>query len=122
MHVTGLSVLWIEALPTLHSILKVNLWEFFSETKIGAGARDGSSRTTCRLPCSSNEGASSSIYEFALHRDIWPEVTITHDIELVLTTLDEIAKKDGVEVSNVDALVMDTQSSELLVLKGRRLC
>ena len=67
---------------------------------------------------SSNAGASSSIYEFALHRDIWPEVTFTHDIDIISSTLDQVMIDKNIDPKSMNALVMDTQGSELLVLKG----
>ncbi len=53
-----------------------------------------------------------------MHRDIWPEVTFTHDVELVSSTLDEIVDQAGMDFAGPGALVMDTQGSELLVLQG----
>jgi FkbM family methyltransferase len=63
-----------------------------------------------------NEGASSSIYDFAMHKDIWPEVSCVGELKLTTTTLDTILLTSGGPA--YDTLVMDVQGADLLVLKG----
>ena len=110
-------VLWIEALPEVYRILQTNLAGLPQQEAVQGLVTDRpGQRHTFHV--ASNSGASSSIYDFALHRDIWPEVTFTHDVELVSTTLDAIIAETGTDLSRIGALVMDTQGSELLVLKG----
>ena len=112
-----LVVLWVEAIPSMYHRLSAHIQPTPKQTAIQGLVTDRSGdRTTFHV--SSNDGASSSIYDLALHKEIWPEVHFTHDIELVSTTLDDLMADNNVEVSRFQALVMDTQGSELLVLRG----
>ena len=51
-------------------------------------------------------------------REIWPDAHYTSSITLKSTTLDSLIQKIGVTIESYQALVMDTQGSELFVLKG----
>ena len=46
---------------------------------------------------SSNEGKSSSIYDLAGHREIWPDVTYTDTITLKSISLASFVKKEKLE-------------------------
>jgi FkbM family methyltransferase len=113
----GLSVLWIEAIPDIYDCLARNISKYKKQRAVRGLVTDqpGQSYT---FHVANNEGASSSIFDFALHRDIWPDVIFTHDIELRSTTIDGILDDPVAHYPVYDALVMDTQGSELLVLKG----
>jgi len=65
-----------------------------------------------------NQGASSSIYDIKLHKDIWPDVAYQNTIKLKSATLATVVRKESIDLNKYDALVIDTQGSELLVLKG----
>ncbi len=113
----NLKVLWIEALPEVYSILRANLSDVPGQDCIQALLTDHSGqRHTFHV--SNNSAASSSIYDLGLHRDIWPDVTFSRDVELVSSTLDEVVVTANFQFASSSALVMDTQGSELLVLKG----
>jgi hypothetical protein len=56
--------------------------------------------------------------DLALHRDVWPFVHFTNDIEIQSHKLDTIIDSEHVDLKDYDGLVLDTQGSELLVLKG----
>ena len=112
-----LSVLWIEALPSAFAELEDNLSGFPKQTAIEALVTDKAGQNHT-FHVANNKGASSSIFDFALHRDIWPDVTMTHDIELTSSTLDDLVTAQAPGFLRAEALVMDTQGSELLVLKG----
>ena len=112
-----LSVLWIEALPSVYAILNGNLAGYPRQRAIQALlTNEAGQRHTFHV--SSNSGASSSIYDFAQHRDIWPEVTFTHDVEIVSNTLDKVIAERHFAWPSTDALIMDVQGAELLVLRG----
>ena len=67
---------------------------------------------------SSNEGASSSIFDLAKHKEIWPDVTFTKSIRLSSISLSTFVRQKQVNLAKYDSLVLDTQGSELLVLRG----
>jgi hypothetical protein len=56
--------------------------------------------------------------DLALHQDVWPDVHFTRDIEIPSHKLDTIIDREHVELVDYDGLVLDTQGSELLALKG----
>ena len=65
-----------------------------------------------------NEGNSSSIYKPKDHLYIAPNVKNLKSIKLKSTTLKLFTKNKNIKINNYDTLVLDTQGSELLVLKG----
>jgi len=71
----------------------------------------------------SNEGQSSSILKPARHLAEHPEVQFKEDVmRLRSRTLDnllhDVRKREVVDVDNLNVLCLDTQGSELVVLKG----
>jgi FkbM family methyltransferase len=109
----NLPVLWIEPLPEVFAVLERNLLAYPQQRAIRALVTDRDNETKI-LHVSNNDGESSSILDFKLHKDIWPEITYVRDIVLPTITLDTLLDGD----TSHDALIIDTQGSELLVLKG----
>lgn len=113
----GLRVVWFEALPAVFEELKANIANYPNQTAVQAllTERDGETHV---FRVASNGGASSSILELKYHKDIWPEVHFVDQIEMTSVSLPSALTSNGVDVSLYDALVMDTQGSELLILRG----
>lgn len=65
-----------------------------------------------------NGGQSSSIFEFGEHARLWPDVYYVSSVKLKSTTFKTMIEKEGIDLSSYDALVMDVQGAELLVLQG----
>lgn len=65
-----------------------------------------------------NDGQSSSIFEFGDHVKIWPSVKYVDRVKLTSTTFKTMIEREGIDLSLYDALVMDVQGAELLVLQG----
>jgi len=112
----GLSVIWIEPIPEVFEILKSNLIGFPKQIALKELVTDLDNKEY-HFHLANNNGASSSILELNLHQDIWPEVIFEKTIKLYSKTLSSLLK-DNTNISEYDMLVMDTQGSELLVLKG----
>lgn len=112
-----LKVVWIEAIPEVYTDLVRNLEPYPDQIAISALVtdRDGDSHT---LHISNNFGMSSSIFELRDHKDIWPDVHYVREVTLTSMTLKTALEKAKVNPKDYDVLVMDTQGSELLVLKG----
>lgn len=112
-----LNVLWIEPLDELFKALKRNLVDFPNQRAVQCLVTD---QDDCEYPfhVASNAGASSSILELALHKDVWPDITYTRTVTMRSKTLASLLKDEDIDPSAYDALVMDTQGCELLVLKG----
>ena len=112
-----LPVVWIEAAPEPYQALLANLQRYPKQRAINALVLD-TDGTRCTFHVANNAGASSSVLDMALHKDIWPHVVYSHDIELLSQTLPSALAGAGIDVVGYDALVMDTQGSELSVLRG----
>jgi FkbM family methyltransferase len=113
----GLSVVWIEPIPEIYEILKSNLANFPRQIAIKSLITDVDN-VEYKFHLASNNGASSSIYDLELHRDIWPEVVYEKTIAVLSKSLPAVLKENNIDKERYDMLVMDTQGSELLVLKG----
>ena len=113
----GLEVIWIEPIPHVFEVLRENLKEYPRQRAIQALVTDRDD-ADYEFHISSNEGASSSIFDFKRHADIWPDVKHEKTIKLSGVTLASIARTENIDLTHFDALVLDTQGSELLVLNG----
>ena len=70
------------------------------------------------LKIANNNGASSSIFDLGLHTKIWPDVNYVKSIELKTYTLTSLINNEKIDLKAYQALLIDTQGSELLVLRG----
>jgi FkbM family methyltransferase len=113
----GLNVLWIEPIPWVFKDLKSAISSYPKQRALEYLVLDKDGETTT-LHVSNNDGESSSVLELALHQDVWPSVQFTRDIEIRSHKLDTIIEKEHINLPDYDGLVLDTQGSELLVLKG----
>ncbi|MEO8860555.1 MAG: FkbM family methyltransferase [Ginsengibacter sp.] len=113
----GLSVVWIEPIPEIFETLKSNLINISKQIALKGLVTD-LDNTEYNFHLASNNGASSSILDLNLHNDIWPEVVYKKTIKLYSKTLPSLLKDNNINIADYDMLVMDTQGSELLVLKG----
>jgi FkbM family methyltransferase len=115
----GLNVLWIEPMEQYYNQLVKAIAPFPNQ------------RALCRLitdtddqdypfHISSNDGESSSILDLAQVNEMWPEVSYVKTLTLKSVSLSTLVKRERIDLARYDALVMDTQGSELLVLKGAR--
>jgi FkbM family methyltransferase len=110
----GLPVLWIEALPSAFDRLQQNISGYPRQNALQALVtdRDGTVHT---FHVASNSGMSSSILPFGQHTKLWPDIKMVGDVTLSSTSLDTLLKD---RPETYDALVLDTQGSELMVLSG----
>lgn len=115
----GLRVLWVEPIPEIFAKLEANIAGFPKQRAVQGLVTD-TDGAECELHVADNHGLSSSILDFKEHRAIWPEVHLSHTLKMKTTTLDSLIRKEGIDVNDYDALVMDTQGSELLALRGAR--
>ena len=113
----GLNVIWIEPIPEVFDILKENIKGYVNQRAYQAliTDKDGAEYT---FHIANNQGASSSIFDLKLHKEIWPEVNFKKSIKLKSITLTTLIRQENIDLSNYDSLVIDTQGAELLVLKG----
>ncbi len=112
-----LDVVWIEPIPEVFRQLQRNLRGFPRQVAYQYLVADADGRRH-EFHVASNEGASSSILNLALHRDIWPAVRYERTLVLEGITLSTLVQRERIAVDQFDALILDTQGSELLVLQG----
>ena len=112
----GLVVFWVEPIPLIYDRLVKTLHRFPGKRQFGLCSRTGPEKRWFSN-IANNEGASSSIYDLAMHKDIWPTVQYVERMEALTETLDGLVEL-GEVLLPVDGIVLDTQGSELLVLKG----
>lgn len=112
-----LPVLWIEGDPEKAEQLTTNLQGFPRQRIIEALLSDEDGKPVS-FHVSSNDGASSSILEFAGHAKMWPEVTMTKTLDLTSRRFDSLVDDLQIDLSGLDTLVLDVQGAELMVLRG----
>jgi FkbM family methyltransferase len=113
----NLRVAWIEPIPDVFEQLCENLRPFPKQQAYQylIAGEDGRTHT---LHIANNEGASSSILELRKHREMWPEIAYTGEIQMCGTTLSKFIEKENLRLADYQAVVLDTQGSELMILKG----
>jgi len=112
-----LDVLWVEPIPEVFATLQANLAAFPRQRALQALVADVDDREY-EFHVANNAGQSSSILELKDHKDVWPEVSFAKSIKLRGVTLPTLLAREHIDVSRYDALIMDTQGSELMVLQG----
>lgn len=112
-----LPVIWVEPIPDVFQELQANIASYPNQRAIRALVtdRDGAEYS---FNIANNGGASSSIFDFADHKDIWPEVHYTSSQTIAGVTLATLLDNESIDLKQYSALVMDVQGAELLVLKG----
>ena len=110
-----LPVVWIEALEPIYSVLCEQIADKPNQRAYRYLVADGK---THRFGLASNSGQSSSIYDFAGHKKLWPEVGYIASTEMQSKTLRDIIDFHGIDLNIHDALILDVQGAELLVLQG----
>ena len=113
----GLEVLWIEPIKEIYSKLSNNTKSFTKQKCLNELITDKDNQYYDFF-ITNNDALSSSLYELKLHKKIWPNVKSHKKIRLKSKTLSNIFNKNKLNLSKYQALIIDTQGSELLVLKG----
>jgi FkbM family methyltransferase len=112
-----LKVLWIEPLSDVFEQLCKNIKSFPDQAAVNYLITDKDD-VEYLFHVANNGGQSSSILDLARHSEVWPDVHYVSKVTLKSITLDTLLTNIGDGISSYQVLVMDTQGSELLVLKG----
>jgi FkbM family methyltransferase len=113
----GLDVIWIEPIPEVFAALKSNIARFPKQRAFNYLVADEDEKE-CAFHIADNSGASSSILEMARVTEMYPHIAYERTIRLKSSTLESIVSRECIDVRHFDALVLDTQGSELRILKG----
>lgn len=113
----GLNVVWVEPIPGVFEKLKTNIEGFSKQRAFQylVTDRDGGDY---EFYIANNNGASSSILDLKHHREVWPNIDYVSILALKSVTLASLCEKEMIDLSLYQALILDTQGSELMVLKG----
>jgi len=112
-----LDVLWVEPIPEVFEQLMHTIKKHKRQKAFQALITDVDDQIY-QFNIANNNGASSSILQLKEHKEIWPDVHFNRTISLKSSTLSTLFKQAQIDPTKYQALVMDTQGSELLVLKG----
>lgn len=113
----GLPVIWVEALPDVHKELLKNISGYPGQVAYNYLLTDENWKEY-DFGVANNGGQSSSIFDFADHKKIWPHVHYEGSIKLRSTRFDTMVVEESLDLGGYDALVMDVQGAELKVLQG----
>jgi FkbM family methyltransferase len=113
----GLQVIWVEPIPAVFKKLQDNIRRFPRQRAFQTLLTDTDGKVF-QLKITNNGGASSSILDLAEHRSLWPFVRQVDKLQLEGVTLSTLIQREHIELGQYQALVLDTQGSELLVLRG----
>ena len=112
-------VFWIEALPGVAQVCASNLADYEEQHILTATLSD-SYGEHIKFYIAGVEDSSSSLLKPHLIEASHPDVTISREIELTTTTLDELYKESKFGDFQNYALVMDLQGAELKALRGAK--
>ena len=113
----GLNVIWVEPIPTVFEVLLSNISGIANQRACNYLLAEEHGKEYA-FHISDNGGESSSILDPAKHREMWPYVQFTDEIRITATTLARLVEIEQIDLRNFGVLVLDTQGSEMLVLKG----
>jgi FkbM family methyltransferase len=110
-------VIWVEAIPSVFDELQGNIADFPRQQAINAVLADKESDWV-EFNISSNEGLSSSLFGLKDHAVDHPSVTYVAKERLKTTTFAAMLDEHQIDLARFQALVLDVQGAEILVLKG----
>ncbi len=115
----GLHVIWVEPIPEVFAELQQNIADMPRHRAFEQLITDQKNQEYV-FHVASNRGESSSILPLKEHKEIWQNIYYERDLILQSNTLDSMVAEENLDLQKHRALVLDTQGSELLVLKGAK--
>jgi len=113
----GIDVIWVEPIDEVYDILLKNLEGFDRQRAYKALLADQDDKEY-NFNIANNGGASSSIQEMDAIPDIWPDIKYIESRKLKSTTLESFMRRENISPDRYQALTMDVEGAELLVLRG----
>ena len=113
----GLDVIWVEAIREMYDRLVSNIAGHLRQRACQAllTDKDGDAYD---FNIANNNGASSSILPMDKHAELFPEIEYTEQRRLISTTLQTLLAREEVKLADYQALTIDVEGAEMLVLKG----
>jgi FkbM family methyltransferase len=110
-------VIWVEPVPEVFSILEQNLNGYDEQLAVKACVSEFDDERVV-FKVSNNNGASSSMFNFKLHKVAFPEVQYIDEFPTTTISLPTLLKKLNLEIVDFQAIVIDAQGAELQILRG----
>jgi FkbM family methyltransferase len=115
----GLDVVWVEPIREIYEALVDNLLRYPRQRAVSAllSERAGEAVT---LRISHNHGESSSILPSQDHAVIFPDVSYGEERAFTTETFADLVAREAIPLDAYQALTLDVEGAELLILKGGR--
>jgi FkbM family methyltransferase len=113
----GLDVVWVEPIPEVFEEVASRIAAFPKQLAI-QGLTPESDDQKYVFHVANNDGGTSSMLELKHRKNLWPDVRFEKTITLRSQPLPTLLSLHQVDCRNYQALVLDTQGAELLVLKA----
>ncbi len=110
-------VIWVEPIPKMFEQLKANVSQIPNSLVFKNCISDVDFKNVV-FNVSSNNGESSSMLEFGTHKETYPDIEFIEQLNLTTIRLDTLFIMKALDIRDYDFVNIDTQGSELLVLKG----
>jgi len=110
-------VIWVEADPAAYEKLKENISIFKSHFAYNYLMTD-KDNVEYKFSITSDNGQSSSIFNFEDHSKMYPTLKIKNEINLKSITFKSFIKKYDINLKEFSSLVIDTQGSDKIILDG----
>jgi FkbM family methyltransferase len=115
------NVIWIEADPNLFKIGKKNILnKKYIGQKIYNYLVTNRNNILYYFNIANNGGNSSSLYTLNKLEKLYPGLKYVKKIKLRSKTLTKIFKIEKIDINKYQTLIIDTEGSELLILKGAK--
>jgi FkbM family methyltransferase len=111
-------VIFIEAHPGILPRLIDRISKYENQKAIQALVTDVDGKEYDFFYDKNNAGQSCSLFDFHLHKKMFPRVTMAGTIKLIGKTLPTILKENNINLDEYKRINMDVEGAELLVLKG----
>lgn len=112
-----LDVLWIEPNVEAFQELQRNIADFPKQKARQALLTDQDGLEYL-LHITSGKGQCSSLFDWAKHKDFYPEIDYVKDLVISSLTLDTLVVLENIDLSLFQFMVLDTEGADLLILKG----
>lgn len=113
----NLNVIWIEPIEEVYNVLNNNIQNYPKQKSFMQLVTDEDDKNY-DFYITNNNGESSSIFELKEHKKSWPTVHCVEKRNIKGKTLSTLLSENNIDLDDYDYMLLDTQGSELLVLKG----
>lgn len=113
----GLDVVWVEAIREVYDELVDNVAIYDRQRPVNVLLADVDGRTF-DFKIANNKGASSSVLDLQDHATIFPGIEYVETRTLTSVTLETMMLREGLSPTNYQALTLDAEGAELMILKG----